>query len=98
MHYRGKRMTLEAIFPSGEIRMLSDIDRFTQAWQHTYQYKNPPTFPAGTVLRVVAYHDNSPANRLNPDPTAVVTWGERTVDEMNIGWVDYYYLTDAKSN
>jgi hypothetical protein len=98
MHYRGKRMTLEAILPSGEIRLLSDIDRFTQAWQHTYQYKNPPTFPAGTVLRVVAYHDNSAANKLNPDPTAVVTWGERTVDEMNIGWIDYYYLTDAKSN
>lgn len=95
MHYRGKRMTLEAELPSGERRLLSDIDRFTQGWQLTYQYKNPPTFPAGTVLHVTAFHDNSPANKLNPDPTAVVTWGERTVDEMNIGWIDYYYLNGA---
>jgi hypothetical protein len=95
MHYRGKRMTLEAELPSGEVRLLSDIDRFQQAWQLTYRYKNPPTFPAGTVLHITAYHDNSPANRLNPDPTAVVTWGERTIDEMNIGWIDYYYLTET---
>jgi mono/diheme cytochrome c family protein len=94
MHYRGKRMTLEAELPSGEVRLLSDIDRFQQGWQLTYRYKNPLTFPAGTVLHVTAYHDNSPANRLNPDPTAVVTWGERTIDEMNIGWIDYYYLTE----
>ncbi len=93
MHYRGKRMMLEAELPSGETMLLSDIDRFTQGWQLTYQYKNPPTFPAGTVLHVIAFHDNSPANKLNPDPTAVVTWGERTVDEMAIGWLDYYYMT-----
>jgi len=97
MHYRGKRMTLEAELPSGETRLLSDIDRFQQGWQLTYQYKNPPTFPAGTVLHITSFHDNSPANRLNPDPTAVVTWGERTVDEMAIGWLDYFYLSDAAS-
>jgi hypothetical protein len=96
MHYRGKRMTLEAILPSGETKLLSDVDRFTQGWQPTYRYKDPPTFPAGTVLHVTAYHDNSAANRLNPDPTAFVAWGERTVDEMNIGWMDFYYLTDAE--
>ena len=95
MHYRGKRMMLEAELPSGETKLLSDIDRFTQGWQLTYQYKTPPRFPAGTVLHVIAFHDNSPANKLNPDPTAVVTWGERTVDEMAIGWLDYYYMTDA---
>jgi mono/diheme cytochrome c family protein len=95
MHYRGKRMTLEALLPSGERRLLSDIDRFTQAWQPTYRYKHPPSFPAGTVLHVTAYHDNSAANKLNPDPTAFVAWGERTVDEMNIGWMDYYFVDDA---
>ena len=90
MHYRGKRMTLDAMLPSGQIQALSDIDRFTQNWQVNYVYKNPPTFPAGTVLRVTSYHDNSAANKLNPDPTAVVTWGERSVDEMAIAHIDYY--------
>jgi hypothetical protein len=96
MHYRGRRMTLEAILPSGEHRLLSDVDRFIQTWQPTYRYKHPPTFPSGTVLHVTAYHDNSGSNKLNPDPTAFVSWGERTVDEMNIAWMDFYYLTDAE--
>jgi hypothetical protein len=96
MHYRGKRMTMEATLPNGETRLLSDVDRFTQAWQPTYRYKNPPSFPAGTVWHVTAWHDNSSGNKLNPDPTAFVTWGERTVDEMNIAWLDFYYLTDAE--
>ncbi|HEX7798183.1 MAG TPA: hypothetical protein VF456_27655 [Vicinamibacterales bacterium] len=96
MHYRGKRMTLEAKLPSGEVKLLSDIDRFTQRWQPTYRYKHAPVFPAGTVLHVTAYHDNSASNKLNPDPTAFVAWGERTVDEMNIGWMDFFYLTDEE--
>jgi hypothetical protein len=63
----------------------------------TYAYQEPlPTFPKGTVLHVTAYHDNSAANKENPDPTAFVGWGDRTVDEMNIGNVDYYYLTDEE--
>ena len=89
-------MTFEATLPSGDTKLLSDVDRFTQAWQPTYRFKNPPTFPKGTVWHVTAYHDNSAANKENPDPTAFVGWGERTIDEMNIGWLDFYYLTDAE--
>jgi mono/diheme cytochrome c family protein len=94
MHYRGKRMTLEAIPPNGQPLLLTDVNRFVWTWQITYPYKNPPTFPKGTVLHVTAYHDNSSANKENPDPSAFVGWGDRTVDEMNIGWVDYYTITD----
>ena len=96
MHYRGKRMTLEAIPPNGQPQLLTDVNRFVWTWQITYPYKNPPTFPKGTVLHVTAYHDNSSANKENPDPNAFVGWGDRTVDEMNIGWVDYYTITDAE--
>jgi mono/diheme cytochrome c family protein len=96
MHYRGKRMTLEAIPPSGPPQLLTDVNRFVWTWQITYPYKNPPTFPKGTVLHVTAYHDNSSANKENPDPNAFVGWGNRTVDEMNIGWVDYYTITDEE--
>jgi hypothetical protein len=94
MHYRGKRMLLEAILPNGESVLLTDANHFRWTWQLTYRYKNPPTFPTGTVLHITSYHDNSVANRDNPDPTAFVSWGERTVDEMNNGWVDFYYLSD----
>jgi hypothetical protein len=96
MHYRGKRMTLEAIPPNGQPQLLTDVNRFVWTWQITYPYKNPPAFPKGTVLHVAAYHDNSSANKENPDPNAFVGWGDRTVDEMNIGWVDYYAISDEE--
>jgi len=96
MHYRGKRMTLEAIPPDGQPQLLTDVNRFVWSWQITYPYKNPPAFPKGTILHVTAYHDNSPANKENPDPSVSVGWGNRAVDEMNIGWVDYYPITDEE--
>jgi hypothetical protein len=96
MHYRGKRMVLEAILPTGQVETLTDVNRFTWTWQITYPYKNRPAFPKGTVLHSIAYHDNSPANKENPDPTAFVGWGDRTIDEMNIGWLDFYYISDEE--
>jgi hypothetical protein len=45
---------------------------------------------------MTAWHDNSVGNKENPDPTAFVGWGSRTVDEMNIGWLDFYYINDAE--
>ncbi|MEK6323544.1 MAG: hypothetical protein AABN33_18040 [Acidobacteriota bacterium] len=96
MHYRGKRQTLEAILPSGQVELLTDVAHFVWTWQITYPYKNPPTLPKGTVLHMTAYHDNSPGNKENPDPTAFIGWGDRTVDEMNIGWLDFYYISDQE--
>jgi len=96
MHYRGKRMVLEAILPTGQVQTLTDVNRFTWTWQITYPYKNRPAFPKGTVLHSIAYHDNSAANKENPDPTAFVGWGDRTIDEMNIGWLDFYYISDEE--
>lgn len=96
MHYRGKRMVLQAILPTGQVETLTDVNRFVWTWQITYSYKNRPAFPSGTVLHSIAYHDNSAANKENPDPTAFVGWGDRTVDEMNIGWIDFYYISDAE--
>lgn len=96
MHYRGKRMVLEAILPTGQVQTLTDVNRFTWTWQITYAYKNQPAFPKGTVLHSIAYHDNSAANKENPDPTAFVGWGDRTVDEMNIGWLDFYYISEQE--
>jgi len=96
MHYRGKRQTLEAILPSGQVQLLTDVNRFTWLWQIAYPYKDEPALPAGTVLHMTAYHDNSVGNKENPDPNAFVGWGSRTVDEMNIGWLDFYYVSDQE--
>jgi mono/diheme cytochrome c family protein len=96
MHYRGKRMVLEAILPTGQVETLTDVNRFVWTWQITYPYKHQPAFPKGTVLHSIAYHDNSAANKENPDPSAFIGWGDRTVDEMNIGWLDFYQISDQE--
>jgi len=45
-------------------------------------------------LHVISWHNNTAANKFNPDPDNEITWGERTVDEMGFAWVSYYYLSD----
>ena len=96
MHYRGKAMELEAIHLDGRREPLTRIANYQFNWQVVYPYKNPPVFPAGTVLHVTSWHDNSAANPYNPDPTAWVGWGNRTVDDMAIGWTNFVYLTDEE--
>ena len=36
--------------------------------------------PAGTVLHLIGIHDNTSANRRNPDPNMWIGFGERSVD------------------
>jgi hypothetical protein len=96
MHYRGKAMSLEAIYPDRRVELLTYVDRFDVMWQVTYPYKNPPVFPAGTVLRQTSWHDNTANNKRNPDPTNWVGSGNRTIDEMSIGHIDFIYLSEEE--
>ena len=52
--------------------------------------------PAGSKLRVDAAFDNSAENPLNPDPSIRVTFGEKTTDEMMVGFVHYSYVDKDK--
>ena len=70
MHFRGSRMLLEAIHVDGRRELLTDVPNYEQVWQLTYTYKEPHLFPAGTILHSVAWHDNTAANKHNPDPTS----------------------------
>ena len=94
MHYRGQGMELEAVHLDGRRELLTRIDNYDFNWQIAYPYKDPPVFPAGTVLHVTSWHDNSADNPHNPDPTAWVGWGNRTVDDMAIGWTNFVYLSE----
>jgi hypothetical protein len=96
MHFRGSRMQLEAIHADGRREVLTDATHYEQSWQITYKYKVPHLFPAGTILHVTSWHDNTANNKHNPDPTAWVGWGSRTMDEMGHGWTDIAFLTDAQ--
>jgi len=96
MHLRGKAMMMEAILPSGQTQMLSHVDNFNFNWHNSYYYADDaaPLLPKGTVLRITAWHDNTTANRSNPDPNQWVGSGDRTVDEMAHAWVNVTYMSD----
>ena len=57
-----------------------------------------PLLPAGTVLHIIGIHDNTSANRRNPDPTMWAGFGERSVDDMLQVWLNIVYLDDAEYN
>src|SRR5439155_131349 len=82
MHIRGKAMTMDAIYPNGQAQTLSSVDRFDFTWPVAYVYDDDyaPLLPAGTILHTVGIHDNTAANRLNPDPNHWVGFGNRTFD------------------
>ena len=45
---------------------------------------------------MIGIHDNTSANRRNPDPNMWVGFGERSVDDMLQVWLDIVYLDDAE--
>ena len=96
MHLRGKAMSMEAILPTGRVRTLSHVGDFNFNWHNAYVYADDaaPLLPRGTVIKVTAWHDNTAANRANPDPNVWVGYGDRTVDEMAHAWVNVTYFTD----
>jgi hypothetical protein len=99
MHMRGRGMTLEAIDPeTNRTRILSSVDHFDFNWHINYVYADDeaPLLPAGTMLHMIGVHDNTSANRRNPDPNLWVGFGERSVDDMLQVWLDIVYLDDAE--
>ncbi|HEV8319743.1 MAG TPA: cytochrome c [Vicinamibacterales bacterium] len=94
MHLRGKAMSMEAILPTGQIVMLSHVANFNFNWHNSYVYADDaaPLLPKGTILKVTAWHDNTAANKANPDPNVWVGYGDRTVDEMAHAWVNVTYM------
>ena len=84
MHYRGSAFSMEAIYPDGRRELLNHADRFSNDWHVSYIYHPDfaPLLPRGTVLQITAWHDNTAANRSNPDPRQWVAYGPRSVDEM----------------
>jgi len=99
MHIRGKRQCLELIYPTGgssaKTEMISCAN-FSYNWHLNYTYTDDaaPLIPAGTVLHVITWHDNSQANKANPDPKNWVGDGQRTIDEMGFAWIGWYDLSD----
>jgi len=97
MHYRGKRQCLEAIYPDGKSETLNCAG-FNLGWGIVYTYADDvaPLLPAGSVLHVIEWHDNTASNKGNPDPRNWAGGGNRTIDEMGFSWTSWYPLTDTE--
>ena len=93
MHIRGDRMCVEAIHPSGKIETLSCTGH-NFGWHIVYNYNDDdaPLLPAGSILHVTGWHDNTAANRYNPDPKNWVGFGNRSIDDMSFAWMSFYHM------
>ena len=97
MHYRGKAFRFEATYPNGSREILLDVPRYDFNWQNVYKLAQPKFMPEGTLLKCVAYFDNSESNLSNPDPSVAVRWGEQTWEEMMIGYFEGVFLNQDLS-
>jgi mono/diheme cytochrome c family protein len=87
MHLRGKRFEYNIIHPDGRVETLLRVN-YNFHWQLSYRLAEPRPLKAGSELQAVAWFDNSDKNPHNPDPDAMVRWGDQTRDEMMVGFFD----------
>jgi hypothetical protein len=97
MHNRGKKQCLEAIYPDMHVEQLNCVN-YDFNWQIVYNYADAvaPLLPAGTIMHVISWHDNSIANKYNPDPRNWVGFGNRTTDDMSRHWLTFYYMSEEE--
>ena len=97
LHNRGKRQCIEAIYPQGDVETLSCAN-WDFGWHIVYNYEEDvqPLLPKGTILHTITWHDNSRANRWNPDPRNWAGFGQRSSDDMSFTWTSWYELDDEE--
>jgi hypothetical protein len=96
LHAPGARMCLEAIW-GFNIQTLSCAG-YDHNWVRGYDYTedSAPLLPKGTILHIIGYMDNSPANRNIPDPRNWQGSGNRSVANMFIDLGQGVALTDEQ--
>ena len=93
-HLRAKAARYTAFYPDGTEELLLDVPRYDQSWQVTYKYREPKLLPKGTRIEASFWYDNT-ENRgvrrgFNADLS--VGFGQRTNDEMALGFISYAEL------
>jgi hypothetical protein len=85
LHASGKRMCVEAIYPTGIVETLNCAG-YNHAWVKNYQYQDDvaPLLPKGTILHAMAWYDNTAKNPRVVDPRNWRGLGQRSIDDMII--------------
>lgn len=97
-HLRMRHATLEIFYPeTGRTEAISQVSNWSATWHHSHIYSQnvAPLVPAGAVLVLKQWYDNTAENPNNPDPDQWVYGGSRTGDEMTHAWIAVTHLDDA---
>jgi hypothetical protein len=88
MHLRGKAFEYSLESEGGHVETLLRVAPYDFYWQLRYQLARTRFLKKGFRLRATAWYDNSRNNPRNPDPTAEVSYGEQSREEMMVGFFD----------
>ena len=96
LHAPGVRMCLEAIWGIN-VQTLTCAG-YDHNWVRVYEYDDDyaPLLPKGTILHIIGYMDNSPANKNVPDPRNWSGSGNRSISNMFIDLGQGVALTDEQ--
>ena len=96
-HLRMNAASLEIFYPeTGRTEQVSQISKWSATWHHSHLYspEAAPLIPAGAVIILKQWYDNTAENPNNPDPDMYVMGGSRTGDEMTHSWLAITHLDD----
>jgi hypothetical protein len=96
-HLRMNAASFEIFYPdTGRTEQVSQVSKWSATWHHSHIYEPEvaPLVPAGAVLVLKQWYDNTANNPNNPDPDQWVYGGSRTGDEMSHAWLAITHLDE----
>jgi hypothetical protein len=96
-HLRLRSASLEILYPeTGRIEVISMISNWSAVWHqsHIYESDAAPLLPAGAVIIMKQWYDNTENNPNVVDPDLWVDGGSRTADEMDHAWIAVTHLDE----
>ena len=96
-HLLLRASSLEIFYPeTGRTEVVSMVSNWSAVWHQSHIYGDDvaPLVPAGAVLILKQWYDNTANNPNNPDPDQWVGGGSRTVDEMSHAWIAVTHLDE----
>jgi hypothetical protein len=96
-HLRMRSASLEVFYPeTNKTEVIGMISNWSATWHqsHIFGDDSAPLLPAGAVLIMKQWYDNTEGNPNNPDPDQWVDGGSRTADEMSHFWIAVTHLDE----
>jgi hypothetical protein len=96
-HLRLRSASLEILYPeTGRIEVISMVSNWSALWHqsHIYEEHVAPLVPAGAIIIMKQWYDNTANNPNVVDPDLWVDYGNRTSDEMSHAWIAVTHLDE----